>query len=79
MNLQLRYDLYKAERSEVLERVKAGEEIVISYGRKKENIAVIVPYGSFKKENRIVTGLLSDKQMEVPGDFELTEEELASL
>ena len=57
MNLQLRYDLYKAERSEVLERVKAGEEIVISYGRKKENIAVIVPYGSFKKENRIVTGL----------------------
>jgi prevent-host-death family protein len=69
----------KTRFSEVLERVKAGEEIVISYGRKKENIAVIVPYGSFKKENRIVTGLLSDKQMEVPGDFELTEEELASL
>lgn len=68
----------KTRFSEVLEQVRAGEEIVISYGRKRENIAVIVPYASFKKTNRIRTGLLSNKQIEIPKNFPMTEEELVT-
>ncbi len=63
--------------SEVLNRVRAGEEIVITYGRKKENIAVIVPYARYGKKNIINLGLLSDRDMHIREDFEMTEEELA--
>ena len=34
----------KARFSEVLERVRQGEQIVISYGKKREKVAVIIPY-----------------------------------
>ncbi len=67
----------KTHFSEVLNRVKAGEEIVITYGRKKENIAVIVPYSQYRKKNKINLGLLSDRKVHIRKDFEITEEELA--
>jgi prevent-host-death family protein len=62
--------------SEVLNDVKSGEEIVITYGKKKENIAVIIPYSAFKKKNKINIGLLSDKKYKIDDDFRMTEEEL---
>ena len=67
----------KTRFSEVLNRVRAGEDIVITYGRKKENIAVIVPYGRYLKKNKINLGLLSDRKVRIRKDFEMTEEELA--
>lgn len=66
----------KSRFSEVLNDVKSGEEIVITYGKKKESIAVIIPYKNFKKKNKIKLGLLSDKRMKIHQDFEMTEEEL---
>jgi prevent-host-death family protein len=42
----------KTHFSEVLNDVKSGEEIVITYGKKKENIAVIIPYSAFKRKIR---------------------------
>ncbi len=34
----------KGRFSEVLEKVKLGEKIVISYGKKREKVAVFFPY-----------------------------------
>ena len=36
--------------SAVLNDIKAGEEIIVSYGRKKEKVAVIIPYEKYKKQ-----------------------------
>lgn len=37
--------------SDILNDVRAGEEVVISYGRRKEKVAVIVPYEKYCKRN----------------------------
>ena len=34
----------KVHFSDVLERVKGGEKIAVSYGKKRKKVAVIVPY-----------------------------------
>ena len=70
---------FKTHFSEVLEEVKTGTEIIITYGRKKENIAVIIPYENFKKRNKINLGLLKDKQMKINVNFGMTAEELLNL
>ncbi len=67
---------FKSRFSEVLDEVKTGAEIIITYGRKKENIAVIIPYEKFRKQNRVTLGLLKDKQMKINDDFDMTAEEL---
>ena len=69
----------KTKFSQVLNDVKSGEEVVITYGKKKENIAVIIPYKNFKKKNKIKLGLMSDKKMKIHDDFKMTEEELLNL
>jgi len=69
---------FKTHFSEMLERVQSGEEIIISYGKKKENIAVLIPYAAYKTK-KIRLGLLQDKSFKVHDDFKMTEEELLSL
>jgi prevent-host-death family protein len=51
----------KAQFSKVMESVLQGEEVIISRGRKKENIAVIVPFSGYKEKNRIKLGSLKGK------------------
>ena len=68
---------FKAHFSEVVERVKNGEEIVISYGRKRENVAVLIPYAAYKRSNAIALGILKGKaRVEFAEEFEITAEEL---
>ncbi len=63
--------------SQVLDRVKKGEKIVISYGRSKENVAVIVPYAEYKATNTIRLGVLKGKaSYKFYDSFEMTAEEL---
>jgi prevent-host-death family protein len=70
----------KARFSEVIEAVKRGEKIVVSYGKKKENLAVIVPFSQYRKKNAVRVGLLEGKaKCEFADDFEMTTEELAGL
>lgn len=69
---------FKANFSEILEQVRAGEEIAISYGKKKENIAVLIPYSTYKSKS-IKLGLLEDYKLEIHDDFKMTEEELTNL
>ncbi len=69
---------FKAHFSEIMEQVRAGEKIIISYGKKKENIAVVIPYAAYKSK-RIQLGLLQDKTLKIHDDFEMSEDELLNL
>ncbi len=70
---------FKTHFSEIMEQVKSGEEIIITYGRKKESIAVVVPYRDYKKKNKIKLGSLSNKKMVIKDDYSMTPEELLGL
>ena len=70
---------FKTHFSEIIDDVRAGEEIIITYGKKKENVAVVIPYSSYEKRNKIKLGLLQDKNYKIKDDFEMTEEELLGL
>lgn len=69
---------FKTHFSEIIEQVRAGEEVVISYGKKKENVAVLIPYAAYKSK-RIRLGLLQDKTLTIHDDFAMSEEELVGL
>ena len=67
----------KAHFSEVLERVKRGEEIIISYGKKRERVAVLLPYDHYmpKKERKL--GPLENRgKCIIHKDFKMSDEEL---
>jgi prevent-host-death family protein len=67
----------KAHFSQVVEEVKNGEEIVVSYGKKHENVAVLIPYSTYRKKNRIRLGLLKNQgSAEFGDDFKMTADEL---
>jgi len=69
----------KTHFSEVLKEVKKGEEIIISFGRKKEKIAIIVPYDDYQKRKTRKLGLLEGKaSFKIQSNFEMSEEELLS-
>ena len=67
---------FKSHFAEVINDVKAGEQIIITYGKKKENVAVIIPYSAYSSKNKITLGLLQDKKIQIADDFSMTEEEL---
>ncbi len=70
----------KAQFSEVLEQVKHGETFGILYGRKKEPIAMIVPYVAPEEKTERTLGVLDGKvTITFADDFKITEEEFADL
>ena len=70
---------FKAQFSDVLEKVKAGESIGISYGKKKQPVAMIVPFAQ-KKGGKRKIGLFDGKtEIKFADEFKITEEELVSL
>jgi len=77
-NLQL--SEAKTHFSTVLKDVEAGKEIAISYDKKKELIAVIIPYKTWQKSRKRTLGTLKGKaKVEFSADFSITDEELLSL
>ncbi len=69
---------FKTHFSEIIDQVRAGEEIIISYGKKKENVAALIPYAAYKSK-QIRLGLLQDKTFKLHDDFKMSEEELLGL
>ena len=66
--------------SSLLKDVAAGEEIAITFGRRKELIAVIVPINEYKKIKARRLGTLEGKATVSFRDaWEITEEELLDL
>ena len=67
----------KARFSEVLEKLRNGQEIVISYGKRREKIAVIVPYSAYVSKPERKLGLLMGRaECIIHDDFEISEEEM---
>jgi len=70
---------FKAHFSEVLDLVQHGEDIVISYGKKKEKIAVLVPYARYEGKPGRTLGLLAGKaSFSIAADFKISDDELLS-
>ena len=70
---------FKANFSEVLRKVLAGEEIGISYGKRKEIVARLVPKSTGKRPRRKI-GILDGKgKIKFAPGFKITEEEFLSL
>lgn len=66
---------FKANFSEVLKRVLAGEEIGILYGKRKEIVAKLVPKSTGKEPKRKI-GIFEGKgKIKFGKDFKMTEEE----
>ncbi len=68
----------KARFSEVLGQIiKNGEPVVISYGRKKEKIAAIIPYSRLKPQSERSLGLLRGRaSCVIHDDFALSDGEM---
>jgi prevent-host-death family protein len=70
----------KTHFSAVIEEVSAGNEIAVSYGKKRETVAVIVPFEQWKKANKRQLGTLKNRgKVSFAQDFSMTEEELLAL
>ena len=69
---------FKTHFSEVLERVKAGEEIAVTYGKKKEVVGYFLPEKPQKPKRKL--GILEGKvEVIFTPDFEMTTEEFLGL
>lgn len=67
----------KSRFSEVLEQVKKGREIVISFGKQRKKVAVIIPYTRFKGKPERRLGLLKGRaSYHIHEDFKVTDEEM---
>ncbi|MEA3358668.1 MAG: type II toxin-antitoxin system Phd/YefM family antitoxin [Thermodesulfobacteriota bacterium] len=67
----------KTSFSEVLRKIRSGQEIIISYGKKREKIAVIVPYSTYASTSERRLGLLKDRAGCIVHDnFEISEKEM---
>ena len=69
---------FKANFSEVLKKVLNGEEVGISFGKKKEVVAKLVPKTSKKQKRKI--GILEGKaKVTIKRNFKITEAEFLGL
>jgi len=67
----------KARFSEVLDLVKKGEEITISYGKKRKKVAVLLPYDRYSPKQERKLGLLKDRgACVIHKGFKLSDEEM---
>ena len=70
----------KAQFSEVLgQMIKSGEPVAISYGKKKEKVAAIVPYSQLKPQAERSLGLMKSRgRCIIHDDSALSDEEMLS-
>ena len=67
----------KARFSEVLGQVRQGKEIVISYGKKREKVAVLLPYSRYSAKPERKLGLLRGRgHFVIHKDFKISDEEM---
>ena len=67
----------KAKFSQVIDDVKKGEEITISFGKKNEKIAVIIPYSKYRKKIHRQLGILEKTaSYKLSDNFKISDDEL---
>jgi len=68
---------FKSRFSQILEWIQKGEEVVVSYGRKKEEVAVLIDIKKFRKPKKRKLGPLEGKgSFKIHKDFEMSTQEL---
>jgi antitoxin (DNA-binding transcriptional repressor) of toxin-antitoxin stability system len=68
---------FKSHFSEVLDLVQHGEDVVISYGKKKEKIAVLVPFDRYEGKLQRTLGILTGKaSFSTAHDFKINDDVL---
>ncbi len=70
---------FKTHFSEVMEQVRAGIAIAVTYGRKKEVVGYFVPEFGKSKIHRKLGVLEGKANVEFEDDFEISESEFLSL
>jgi len=69
----------KTHFSSIIRDIQAGDEIAIAYGKKKQTVAVIVPYEQWKKTKKRELGTLKGKvKIKFSKDFSMSDEELVN-
>ena len=67
----------KARFSEILDRVVQGEEIIISYGKKRQKVAVLLPYTRYhNRQHRKLGPLKNRAACVIHGAFKMTDEDM---
>ena len=67
----------KAHFSEVLDLVRQGETVVVSYGRKKEKVAALIPYEQLQQVKPRKLGFMEGRgQCHIHEDFSISDDEL---
>jgi len=67
----------KTHFSSILKDIEAGNEIAITYGRKKQTVAVIIPYDHWKKAKKRQLGTLKNRaKVNFSKDFPMSDDEL---
>ena len=68
---------FKAHFSDILKKVENGEEFVISFGKRKQKVAALIPYRTFKQRQKTrKIGLLKGKATAIiKDDFKIDAEE----
>jgi prevent-host-death family protein len=68
---------FKARFSEYIDAVRAGETVVVSYGRGKENVAALIPYSQLPAAEPRRLGILAGQaSVSFAEDFAISDEEL---
>lgn len=71
---------FKSRFSEVIANIRKGEEVTISFGKKKEKIAVLIPYSKYMKKANRKIGLLENKaSFTLSSDFKVSDETFFNL
>jgi len=67
---------FKAKFSDVIADILKGDEVAVSYGKKKEKIGVMVPYTIYEKKKVRKLGIWKGKAtVKFAKDFKMTDEE----
>jgi antitoxin (DNA-binding transcriptional repressor) of toxin-antitoxin stability system len=67
---------FKSRFSEVIKGIMNGRELVISFGKKKEKIAVLVPYNKYVNTTKRKLGILEKTgSFKLKQDFKISDEE----
>ena len=66
---------FKAKFSEVVKALQKGEEIVITYGKRKEKIGKVIPIKNFLKKKRKLGIWEGKATVKFAKDFKMTDEE----
>lgn len=77
---QLTVGQFKSKFSQVLEKVRMGKSVGITYGKSKKKVAAIIPYKKYMSNKKIKLGILEGKaSFKIKDGFKMTEEEFLGL